>query len=280
MKKLFIGLVVIVAISCKKNALIDQPSSATPANGTTATALQTKNIEACDFGLKPGQFNLVKRAPIDNEVIKRNIPMSRTSDITPGGAVIFLDFDGYTLHNTPWNYDGDIVCKNSGLNADQMLTIYNKVADAYSPWNVTVTTDESVYDAASVGKRTRVLITESYEWYGSGSGGVAFGNSFNSGEETPCFIFSSLLGYNTKYIMEAAAHEAGHTLGLKHQANVKPNCQLISQYNYGNAQFAPIMGVAYYSATSGWIVGKTSVTYTICETQNDMARIDMSLTRR
>ena len=78
----------------------------------------------------------------------------------------------------------------------------------------------------------RVILTVTHEWYGS-AGGVAFVGSYSWGDDTPCFVFSGLLGYNVKNISEATAHEAGHTLGLYHQASYDANCVKTSDYHYG-----------------------------------------------
>jgi hypothetical protein len=107
----------------------------------------------------------------------------------------------------------------------------------------------------------RVILTVTYQWYGS-AGGVAFVGSFAWGDNTPCFIFTSLLNYNVKNISEAASHEAGHTLGLFHQSSYDVNCVKISDYNYGQGSgeigWAPIMGVGYYQNFTLWNNGPNS----------------------
>ncbi|HYC39422.1 MAG TPA: zinc-dependent metalloprotease [Chitinophagaceae bacterium] len=170
-------------------------------------------------------------------------------------AVLFLDFDGHTVTNTSWNYAGPIVCGASGLNSTQITTVFNRVAEDYRPFNINVTTDSTKYWAAPATMRMRVILTVTSEWYGS-AGGVAFMNSFTWGDNTPCFVFSALLNYNVKYIAEAASHEAGHTMGLYHQSTYDANCNLTSQYNYGQGSgeigWAPIMGVGYYQNFTIW----------------------------
>jgi hypothetical protein len=41
--------------------------------------------------------------------------------------VIFLDFDGYTVSGTGWNYDGPIYCGGSGLDSTQITEVFNRV---------------------------------------------------------------------------------------------------------------------------------------------------------
>ena len=177
------------------------------------------------------------------------------SSYPSASAVVFLDFDGQTVANTSWNYNGPIVCGASGFNSSQITEIFNRVSEDYRPFNVNVTTDSTKYWAAPAARRMRVILTVSYEWYGS-AGGVSFVGSFTWGDNTPCFVFTSLLNYNVKYCAEAAAHEAGHTLGLYHQCKYDSNCVKISEYNSGQGSgeigWAPIMGVGYYENLTLW----------------------------
>lgn len=184
--------------------------------------------------------------------------------------VIFMDFDGHTVINTSWNYSGPIYCNTSTITNSQIIEIFERVAEDYRPFTVNITTDSTKYLAAPVNKRMRVIITPSYEWYGN-SGGVAFVGSFSWGDNTPCFIFSSLLNNNVKKISEAVSHEAGHTLGLHHQSVFDQNCNLTSQYNYGTGSgetgWAPIMGVGYYQNLTTWHDGPNQ--YGCTNTQNE-----------
>lgn len=173
---------------------------------------------------------------------------------------ILLDFDGHTVDNTAWNYNGPIVCNPSGLTTAQLTEVFNRVSEDYKSFTVNVTTDQQKFDNAPVNQRIRAIVTTSYEWYGI-AGGVAFVGSFTWGDDTPCFIFSSLHNYNTKNIAEAASHEIGHTLGLFHQALYNVNCEKLTDYNTGvgsgETGWAPIMGVGYYRNLTTWNYGPT-----------------------
>lgn len=98
---------------------------------------------------------------------------------------------------------------------------------------------------------------------------------FTWGNNTPCFVFSSLLGYNTKKIAEACSHEAGHTLGLRHQSSYNENGIKISEYNWGQGSgeigWAPIMGGSYNQNLSLWHYGPSNISATTM--QDDIARI-------
>ncbi|MBL7746170.1 MAG: hypothetical protein JNM19_01975, partial [Chitinophagaceae bacterium] len=189
-------------------------------------------------------------------------------------ATIFLDFDGHMVDNTVWNYDGPIPCNPAGLTTAQVQDIFNRVAEDYRPFTLNITTDSVKFLAAPINQRIRVVLTTSSQWYGN-AGGVAFVGSFSWGDDTPCFIFTQLLGNNIKYISEAAAHEAGHTLGLYHQSTYDALCNKVSDYSYGTGSgeisWAPIMGVGYYRNVTIWHNGPNS--YGCNNLQDDMAII-------
>ncbi len=192
-------------------------------------------------------------------------------------AVIFLDFDGHTVDNTSWNYAGPIYCAATTLSSAGMTEVFNRVAEDYRPFQINVTTDSAKYFAAPITKRTRVILTTSWEWYGM-AGGVAFVGSFTWGDDTPCFVFTSLHNNVVKNISEAAAHEAGHTLGLYHQAAYDANCVKTSDYNSGvgtgEISWAPIMGVGYSKNMTLWNSGPNP--YGCATVQNDLSVITTS----
>jgi hypothetical protein len=170
-------------------------------------------------------------------------------------ATILLDFDGQYVDGTSWNWSGPLTLGPANLTNDQITEIFNRVAEDYRPFNINVTTDSAKYWAAPPTQRTRVILTVTSAWYGS-AGGVSYINSFTWGDNTPCFVFTALLNYRTKYIAEAAAHEIGHTLGLNHQSSYDTNCNKLDEYNSGKGTgeiaWAPIMGVGYYRNFTLW----------------------------
>ena len=172
--------------------------------------------------------------------------------------VVFLDFDGHIVEGTSWNGSSAIVCDNANLTSAQITSIFNRVAEDFRPFTVNVTTDSTKYLVAPADRRMRVVLTTSSSWYGA-AGGVAYMNSFTWGDNTPCFVFTALLSYNTKAIAEAASHEFGHTLGLRHQSAYDAVCNKTSEYNSGKGAgeigWAPIMGVGYYQNMTLWNYG-------------------------
>jgi hypothetical protein len=187
----------------------------------------------------------------------------KLSSYPSAGATIFLDFDGHLVQGTSWNYLGPIDCGASTLTADNIETIFNRVAEDYRPFNVNITTDSVKFLNAPLNRRIRVIVTVSSSWYGS-AGGVAFNGSFTWGDDTPAFVFSQLLGNNVKNVAEAISHEAGHTLGLFHQAQYDlTNCNKLTDYHRGEGTgqigWAPIMGVGYYQNFTLWHNGSNSL---------------------
>jgi hypothetical protein len=170
-------------------------------------------------------------------------------------ATIYLDFDGQYLEGTSWNYSGPLTLGPSNMTNDQITEIFNRVAEDYRPFNINITTDSAKYWSAPVTQRMRVIFTVTSDWYGS-AGGVSYVNSFTWGDNTPCFVFTALLNYRTKYVAEAASHEAGHTLGLNHQSAYDLSCNKLDEYNAGKGSgeiaWAPIMGVGYYRNFTLW----------------------------
>ncbi|RYY98440.1 MAG: hypothetical protein EOO11_08075 [Chitinophagaceae bacterium] len=185
------------------------------------------------------------------------------SSYPEAAAVIFLDFDGHTVNGTQWNLSGPIECGPANIGTAQQAEIFNRIAEDYRPFNVNVTTDSARYWAAPNKQRMRVVFTVTNGWYGNSVGGVAYIGSFTWGDNTPCFIFTALLHYNIKWLAEAGAHEAGHTLGLRHQAAYSSTCSKLTDYNQGTGSgqigWAPIMGVGYYRNQTTWNLGPTNV---------------------
>lgn len=177
-------------------------------------------------------------------------------------AVIFLDFDGYNLPaGTPWNNGAALNAAASGYDDMDILMAFGVVEEDYSPFNINVTTNESVYLNAPAGLRTRVVFTPTSYW--SPGGGVALLNSFNWTEALPCWVFSDGFNHPAR-AAEAGSHEAGHTLGLKHDG------QGFDAYYAGHANWAPIMGNSYYNDLTHWSPGDYSGS---TETQDDYAMI-------
>jgi hypothetical protein len=174
-------------------------------------------------------------------------------------ATIYLDFDGQVVTGTIWNGGGTINAAPSGHTDAEITSMFHRVAEDFRPFNVNVTTDESKYLAAPISRRIRVIITPT-NYFRTGVGGAAYTGSFTWGDDTPCFVFSNMLG-NIKWIAECCTHETGHTLGLSHQSKYDNGCTMLQSYHEGvgsgETSWAPVMGNSYYRNMSGWNNGPT-----------------------
>lgn len=192
-------------------------------------------------------------------------------------ATVYLDFDGHLVDGTSWNSNGPITCGPANVTNDQIKEIFNRVSEDYRPFNINITTDSTRYWSAPVAQRMRVVLTITSDWYGA-AGGVSFVGSFAWGDNSPAFVFTQLLGYDTKDIAEATAHEIGHTLGLRHQSSYDNNCVKLSEYNAGAGSgqigWAPIMGVGYYRNMTLWNNGANP--YGCTNYQDDLSIITSS----
>lgn len=185
---------------------------------------------------------------------------------TTSNQVIYLDFDGHVATGTSWNSGNTINALPSTMNANNIISIWKRVMEDFIPFDVNVTTDSTRFNLAAANKRMRVVITPTSAWYGS-AGGVAYLYSFTWGGTpgTPCWVFENQLGNNPKYIAEAASHEAGHTLSLRHQStySLTPTCTKTAEYNPGQGTgvtgWAPIMGVGYYKNVTTWFNGTSAL---------------------
>jgi hypothetical protein len=177
-------------------------------------------------------------------------------------ATLFLDFDGHTVTGSVWNWSGPIHAQPAELSNDAIREIFNRVSEDFRPFNLNVTTDSTTYLAAPYNKRMRIIITPTSKWYGS-AGGVSMVGSFTYGDETPAWVFSTLLGNSPKVVAEAVSHEAGHTLGLQHQSDYDDQCKRVAEYAAGTGSgqigWAPIMGVGYYKNLTTWHNGSSVI---------------------
>ena len=177
-------------------------------------------------------------------------------------ATIFLDFDGHNVQGTVWNGGNPINCAPSGLTDLQITEAFNRVAEDYRPFDLNITTDSTVFLAAPIDKRVRIIITTTSSWYAAGYSGAAYAGSFTYGDDTPGFVFSDRLGTgNTKKVAETISHESGHTVSLAHQSKYGGSCNLMETYStgygVGETGWAPIMGNSQGKNFSNWNNGPT-----------------------
>jgi hypothetical protein len=190
-------------------------------------------------------------------------------------ATIFLDFDGHKVISTSWNNGTPLFCAASGMTDNQITEIFYRVSEDYRPFNINITTDSTIFLAAPLNRRIRIIITPTSSWT-TGVGGISYIGSFTWGDDTPGFVFCDRLGPNSpKYVAECCSHESGHTVGLSHQSTYDANCVLTETYCMGSGTgevgWAPIMGNSYYRNMTGWNNGPTP--YGCANTQDNLTII-------
>lgn len=197
----------------------------------------------------------------------------------PGASkVIYLDFDGHVTSGTSWNssFNGGADFATPAYDIDGNATafsnteltriqgIWKRVAEDFMGYDVDVTTEDPGVEALMKTVSTdsvygvRVCIGgSSYDWYKAGAGGVAYLGSYDWTTDTPCYVFTAQLGTgNEKYTAEAASHEVGHTLRLKHDGQKDSTGATTVEYYQGHSNWAPIMGVGYYKEVTQWSRGE------------------------
>ena len=186
-------------------------------------------------------------------------------------AVAYLDMDGQVVSGTQWASGGTITANGivGTLTNAQMLEVCRRTAEDFSPFQINVTTEESVFLAAPSNRRIRCIITPDNEWFGT-AGGVAYLNSFVWTGDTPCWVFSDQLSNVPRYIAEATSHEIGHTLSLSHDGRISPSEAYYQGHGTGEVGWAPIMGIGYYKLLVQWSSGEY---LSANNTENDLSKI-------
>lgn len=220
-------------------------------------------------------------------------PLAPAFNSRPGAAyTLYLNFSGFDYTGT-WGgqtpgstpaYNGQTGATFTPQEQANIKNIWARIAEAYAPYNVNVTTVDPAVAAGQAGSdlqrqtyydaTPRVMHTVigngASSFYGSAGGvsyvGVWSGTS-NSGQKTNWAFTNRLGGYNAFHnIFTATAHENGHAAGLSHQGDFI-GTTLVNSYstNNGSSTIAPTMGVAYSAARSVWRLGKVGGS----TTQND-----------
>ncbi len=221
----------------------------------------------------PSEDPVVADAPLDQTFLLHSRPGAQRT--------ILLDFDGGSASGTGWHAQfptlpstqpaWDPSGNGPGFDDAELAgvqTVWTAVAEDYAAFDVDVTTADP--GAAGINRSSsadqvygaRVLVTPSAESaaaicssscggvaYLSVFGGVLGGGGDGYGYRQPAWVFPQLLGQSPKNIAEAASHEAGHNLGLSHDANAG------ASYDSGHGAWAPIMGSGYSRPVTQWSQG-------------------------
>lgn len=184
-------------------------------------------------------------------------------DSKPNAAgVLYLDFDGEIVTDPLWNGGVTIVAQpatfaGSPITNAQIEDVWERVAEDFMPFNVSVTTIRSRYDNAPVGNRMRCIQTPTKDAAPT-AGGVAYLKSYrasfasgNFRNDIPCWSFNS---NNAAVMAMTISHELGHTFNLRHDGD--PDNEYYSGHGTGNLRWGPIMGAPFSARVVQWSKGQ------------------------
>lgn len=217
---------------------------------------------------------LVRPAAVAGPITPDQLPTLNTN--LGATAVIHMDFDGETVAGSVWS-SGSITVPPARLTVSQIEEVIARMDRDFEPFEVNITTDRAVYEAAPLDRRIHCIVTADDTAY-PGAGGVAYVDSFiwdDPGYKV-CWVFEDT---DAKSTAEAASHEVGHTLGLRHDGllatSTLPREEYYEGHGSGDTGWAPIMGIGYYKRLTQWSRGE----YNRANRQEDDLAIISAATR-
>ncbi len=202
-------------------------------------------------------------------------PVPSYQSLAGSANVLYLDFDGFDLPAaSQWNGGVALTAAAAGYSDAQIFETWSVTAEDYAPFNINVTTDVNVFNAAATGHRMRMVLTTTSSW--SGGGGIAYVDVFTDATEKyqPGWVFVDKMGGSASNAGEATSHEAGHTLSLQHHGTLNAGVDTVEYYS-GHGNWGPIMGAAYGMSMSQFSKGEyTNANSYYIDYQNNDARVD------
>lgn len=176
--------------------------------------------------------------------------------------VIYIDYWGGQVTGTAWNstytqgapIDYDPFSRDSDVNTFSQTERYliwlgwMEAAEDYAAFDVNVTTSEAIYDSTPRSRRSKLIVTNSDEWFPFRAGGVAYVGvyGFNSDFYATAWVWN----LSASSLGMTISHESGHQMGLRHDG--------ISGQDYygGHAGWGPIMGAPFGQPYVQWSKGE------------------------
>jgi len=177
----------------------------------------------------------------------------------PGSPrVIYLDFDGEVVSGTAWKGGDTINALPARMTPAQIRETWERVVQCFEIFDVNVTTNRAVYDAAPATTKTHSIITPTKDAAPS-AGGVAYLDSFAN----PNPRFKINWTFNDEDPQDCTvilAHEVGHTLDLNHDGRTATATESREEYYFGHGNgttnWGPIMGAPYDKEVIHWSKGE------------------------
>ncbi|WPJ93945.1 zinc-dependent metalloprotease [Coraliomargarita algicola] len=174
----------------------------------------------------------------------------------PGAEfVLYCDFDGELVEDFDLFLDGEdlmtiYAAPHAKANDTSWVTaVWQRVAEDFAPFDITVTTDRAVYDAADVDKRLLVVITPD-DTAAPGAGGVAAEIGYFRTNNPVCWVFNE-----DEYSCAATiSHEAGHVFGLSHDGRTGDDEYYGGHNTDYSPGWAPIMGAPWSDDGSTYLI--------------------------
>lgn len=189
-------------------------------------------------------------------------PVPIFNSLPDAEAVIYLDMDGQVVNDPGWTVSNDFKPINAlGITEiysdNELLEIYHRVAEDFSPFKINITTDESRFLRAPSNRRQRVIFTPTR--FMVGVGGVAKSGSFSLPVDRVCWVFTNNTRREITKYASLASHEIGHTLLLGHDGDTSATEPGDREYYRGhgdNPKWSAIMGNANTGDLEQWSKGE------------------------
>lgn len=213
--------------------------------------------------------------PADDEGVEegKSLGVIPILNSRPGATrVIYLDFDGEVVENTSWLGGNRIDAQPWGDDAS-IAGIFAVIAEDFATFNVNVTTDRAVFDAAPTNRRCMAIFTPTKDAAPS-AGGVAYLNSFGSAVNYMCWVYNR----GSRNAGETGSHEVGHQLGLRHDGRNANDEVYYRGHTHAatNVRWGAIMGASFGQRISHWSKGEY---LDANRTEDDLAEIQDYLPR-
>ncbi|MFY8353020.1 pre-peptidase C-terminal domain-containing protein, partial [Pseudoalteromonas sp. SSM20] len=204
-----------------------------------------------------------------------NFPLSSelTPDLTtlqglqsrPGATnVIYINNWGGTLSGTRWNdaynsgnsisYDPFDTDGNTSSFSDNerylMWLAWKEMAEDYAPFDVNITTSQSVYNNTPVVNRSQIIATTTATrdtFYPNSAGGVAYVGIF--GLDSDYYKTGWTWNLSAGSMGMTHSHESGHQMGLSHHGTSGKG------YYGGHGVWGPVMGAPFGQSYVQWSKG-------------------------